>query len=203
MTTQCCYSVWKIERLGCKQSTYLLLRYIVNCCWRCFKYQVQIQPWIYKRYCAGMMTSSNGNIFRVTGPLCGEFTGHRWIPLTKAIDAELWFFLWSATEQTTKQTVETQVIWDAIAVIMKLWPDFNSRKTPISRPNGRTMGVFRELFGEKWPRHFESALYFLDSQTYPKYSWFPYVLNLSFLDIKTPRVIDNLAQGRQQHGHFT
>ena len=23
----------------------------------------------------GMMTSSNGNIFRVTGPLCGEFTG--------------------------------------------------------------------------------------------------------------------------------
>ena len=24
-----------------------------------------------------MMTSSNGNIFRVTGPLCEEFTGHR------------------------------------------------------------------------------------------------------------------------------
>ena len=23
------------------------------------------------------MTSSNGNIFRVTGPFCGEFTGHR------------------------------------------------------------------------------------------------------------------------------
>ena len=23
------------------------------------------------------MTSSNDNIFRVTGPLCGEFTGHR------------------------------------------------------------------------------------------------------------------------------
>ena len=41
-----------------------------------------------------MMTSSNGNIFLVTGSLCGEFTGHRWIPLTKAIDAELWCFLW-------------------------------------------------------------------------------------------------------------
>ena len=27
-----------------------------------------------------MMTSSNGNIFRVTGLLCGEFTGRRWIP---------------------------------------------------------------------------------------------------------------------------
>ena len=35
-----------------------------------------------------MMTSSNGSIFRVTGPLCGEFTGHRWIPRTKASDAE-------------------------------------------------------------------------------------------------------------------
>ena len=45
-----------------------------------------------------MMTSSNGNIFRVTGPLCGEFTGHRWIPRTKASDAELWCFLWPAPE---------------------------------------------------------------------------------------------------------
>ena len=35
-----------------------------------------------------MVTSSNGNIFRVTGPLCGEFTGHRWIPRTKASDAD-------------------------------------------------------------------------------------------------------------------
>ena len=25
-----------------------------------------------------MMTSSNGNIFRVTIHLCGEFTGHQW-----------------------------------------------------------------------------------------------------------------------------
>ena len=38
--------------------------------------------------------SSNGNIFRVTGHLCG----HRWITRTKASDAELWCFLWSAPE---------------------------------------------------------------------------------------------------------
>ena len=43
-----------------------------------------------------MMTSSNGNISHVTGHLCGEFTGHRWIPRTKASDAELWCFIWSA-----------------------------------------------------------------------------------------------------------
>ena len=65
-----------------------------------------------------MMTSSNGNIFRVTVPLCAEFTGHRWIPLTKASDAELWCFLWSSPEQTAVQTIETPVIWDAIALII-------------------------------------------------------------------------------------
>ena len=40
-----------------------------------------------------MMTSSNGNILRVTGYLCREFTGPRWIPRTKASDADLWCFL--------------------------------------------------------------------------------------------------------------
>ena len=37
--------------------------------------------------CPCMMMSSNGNIFRVTGPLCREFTGHRLIPRTNASDA--------------------------------------------------------------------------------------------------------------------
>ena len=40
-----------------------------------------------------MMTSSNGNIFRVTGHLCREFTGHRWIPRTKASDTDVFFDL--------------------------------------------------------------------------------------------------------------
>ena len=39
-----------------------------------------------------MMTSSNENIFRVTGHLCGEFTGHRWIPRTKAVTRSLEVF---------------------------------------------------------------------------------------------------------------
>ena len=54
-----------------------------------------------------MMTSSNGNIFGVTGLLCGEFTGHRWIPLTMASDAELWYFLWSAPERSRHRWFET------------------------------------------------------------------------------------------------
>ena len=45
-----------------------------------------------------IMESSNAKTFRVTGHLCREFTGHRWIPRTKASDAELWSFLWSAPE---------------------------------------------------------------------------------------------------------
>ena len=45
-----------------------------------------------------MMTSSNGNIFRVTGHVCGEFTGPRWIPRIKASDAELLCFHCSASE---------------------------------------------------------------------------------------------------------
>ena len=36
-----------------------------------------------------VMTSSNENIFDVSGPLWGESTGDRWIPLTKATYAEL------------------------------------------------------------------------------------------------------------------
>ena len=50
-----------------------------------------------------MMTSSNRNIFRVTGHLCGEFTGPRWIPYTKASDAELWCFLWSVSKYTVEK----------------------------------------------------------------------------------------------------
>ena len=47
-----------------------------------------VQPLFYL-----MMTSSNGNIFRVTHPLCGEFTGHRWILLTRPSVADVIFDL--------------------------------------------------------------------------------------------------------------
>ena len=40
-------------------------------------------PWNLKGQ--GMMTSSNGNIFRVTGPLCGEFTGPGEFPTPRPV----------------------------------------------------------------------------------------------------------------------
>ena len=55
------------------------------------------------------MTPSNGNIFRVTGPLWGEFTDHRWIPLTRASDAELW--CWSALEQNKRSSKSLRRRW--------------------------------------------------------------------------------------------
>ena len=39
-----------------------------------------------------IMTSSHGSFFSVTGHLWGEFTGHRWIPLTKGQKCRLWCF---------------------------------------------------------------------------------------------------------------
>ena len=70
-----------------------------------------------------MVTSSHEKKFCVTGVLWREFTGHRRIPLTKVNDAELWYFLWSAPEQTGEQTIEPPVIWDVIAPIITspLW----------------------------------------------------------------------------------
>ena len=73
-----------------------------------------------------MMMSSNENIFRVTGPLWGESTGHRWIPLTKVSDTEPWRFLWLGPKWTVGWTIETLVIWDAIALIMTSpWWNYN------------------------------------------------------------------------------
>ena len=60
-----------------------------------------------------MMTSSN--VFPVTGPLWGEFTGHRWTPLhsqrpvTRSFDV---FF------DLHLNKIYMLVIWDVIAVIM-------------------------------------------------------------------------------------
>ena len=52
-----------------------------------------------------MMTLSNGGIFRVTDPLCGEFTGHRLIPLTKASEVNFnVFFDLRLNEPLSKQS---------------------------------------------------------------------------------------------------
>ena len=44
-----------------------------------------IQNKVLSTCCGIMMTSSNGNIFRVTGPLCGEFTGPGEFPTQRPV----------------------------------------------------------------------------------------------------------------------
>ena len=56
------------------------------------------------------MTPAKGTIFRVTRPLCEEFTGHRWIPLTKASDAELWLFAGDMRRHHTQYDVNVMEI---------------------------------------------------------------------------------------------
>ena len=51
-----------------------------------------------------MITSYNGNIFRVTGPLCGESTGHRWITLTKWRWALIFSLICSLNKRLSKQS---------------------------------------------------------------------------------------------------
>ena len=80
---------------------------IVQCCARIVAvnltaYNAEINTWKLP-LAINMMTSSNGNIFRVTGPLWGEYTGYQWIPLTKA--NKFWCLLWSAlNKRLSKQS---------------------------------------------------------------------------------------------------
>ena len=86
-------------------------------------------------YAVAKMTSSNENSFHVTALLWEESTGHRGLPLTKASDAKLWCFVWSAPEQMVEQIIETPLIWDAITFMMTQLLEFKMkqkriRKTP-------------------------------------------------------------------------
>ena len=84
-----------------------------------------------------MMTSSNGNIFRVTGPLCGEFTGPGEFPtqrpVTQSFDV---FFDLRLNRRLSKQPrgwwFETPqrrqaIIWTnaGILLIGPLWTNFS------------------------------------------------------------------------------
>ena len=86
--------------------------------------ETRTKVWLYVRVAHEPRLRTHDDVikwkhFRVAGPLWGElFIGEQWIPLTKASDADLWYFLWSTPELTVEQTIETPVIWDAITLIM-------------------------------------------------------------------------------------
>ena len=76
-----------------------------KCIWKCLQSSSQVIFCRSQCVTSFMMTLSNENIFCVTGHLCEEFTGPRWIPRTKASDAELWCFLYlRLNKQLSKQS---------------------------------------------------------------------------------------------------
>ena len=94
-----------------------------------FKGQMSVGKWRMSWIMIVMIASSNGNILRVTGPLCREFTCHRWIPRTKYSDAELWcFFDMRLTIRLSKQSwgwwFETPPRPLLISKIIKNWVRF-------------------------------------------------------------------------------
>ena len=103
--------LWKVllpytGRSSCSYSVPVTLRLDSSC--YCFINMVMGSRWDHRM-----------ETFSVLLALCDrDSTGHRWIPLTKANNAELWCLFWSAPDQTVEQTIETSVIWDAIALIM-------------------------------------------------------------------------------------
>ena len=80
---------------------------------------------------ASMMTSSNGNIFRVAGTLCGEFTGHRWIPsqrpVTRSFDV---FFDLRLNKRLSRQSWD----WGFETPSRSLWRHCNDHQGPQTLP---------------------------------------------------------------------
>ena len=74
------------------------------------QWMVSTSPWKLRRAARNLvstpslMTSSNGNIFRVTGLLYGEFTGDRWIPTQRPVTRSFnVFFDLHLKQQLSKQ----------------------------------------------------------------------------------------------------
>ena len=102
--------------------------------------------WPINRHCVdfhfAMMTSSIGNIFRVTGHLCGEFTGLRWIPRTKASDGEHWYFFYLRLNQRLSKQWRS---WWFETLSCQLWHQCNGKKHAYGIA---TLSVF--VFSNDW-----------------------------------------------------
>ena len=114
---------------------------ITNCNWNCW-HEKMVFATCMRLVCLHghttlvvlMMTSSNGNILRVTGPLCGEFPGHRWLnsPYKGQWRGALMFSLITARINSWVNNCETGDLRRHRAhydVIGMLWPHTDLRVT--------------------------------------------------------------------------
>ena len=113
------YRHFKVRCMASRQSRQLQLCYMER-------------HWVRSIFHSYIMTSSNGNIFRVTGPLCGEFTGPGEFPtqrpVTRSFDV---FFGLRLNKRLSKQPwgwwFETLSwsLWRHCNDIYSLWPLHN------------------------------------------------------------------------------
>ena len=101
------------------------------------------KTWIYeliKRL--RMMMSSNGNTFRVTCPLWGESTGHRWIPsqrpVTRTFDA---FFDMCLGKRSNKQS--RRRLFETPSCFM--WHNCNDTKIWMKKVEAGNRGKYHEV----------------------------------------------------------
>ena len=125
--------------------------WIILKCWLFFTYNSYLArcnaSWPVNRSEKHMMTSSNGNIFRVTVPLCGEFIGHRWIPLTKASFGVFFICAWIDVIRLLKHSllVQRTLIWGTpqteIFFIIQSWLKYLSSQQWNLLPNPKPGGT--------------------------------------------------------------
>ena len=72
-----------------------------------------------------MMPSSNGNIFRVTGHLRGEFTGNRCIPRTNASDALMFSLICAYTNDWVREAGEMRRHRAHYDIIVMFWTAYD------------------------------------------------------------------------------
>ena len=80
------------------------------CVWKCTSNRAEVREWfnyrvVRYRILAGVLPNWDRDdvikwmLFCVTGPLCEEFTGHWWIPLTKGQRRGLWCFFYAGSHK--------------------------------------------------------------------------------------------------------
>ena len=74
-------------------------------------------------------TSWNGNAYRITGRLCGESNGHRWIPIPKGCTVKLWFLCRGHEQKLLSKQSNCQRFatpwWLCDVIVMGLSPPTN------------------------------------------------------------------------------
>ena len=85
--------------------------------------------------------------FRVTGPLWGESTGHRWIPLTKTSDAELWCFYDLRLNKRLSKQSRLSLYWDRP---LASWIAISSRGIDIFLPEHFSLSTRVIIFSSFW-----------------------------------------------------